>query len=100
MPVAESAAWTISARGIIPLVANKGELQAMAEEWFAEQLAPKSAAALRHAAAAARLGLVAHVRKLLPELERLYLEDLMRTHDAVEGIDAFLAKRAPSWTDR
>jgi len=32
--------------------------------------------------------------------ERMYLEDLMRTHDAREGIEAFLAKRAPRWKDR
>jgi cyclohexa-1,5-dienecarbonyl-CoA hydratase len=37
---------------------------------------------------------------VLPKLERLYLEDLMRTHDAVEGIDAFMTKRTPRWTDR
>ena len=30
-------------------------------------------------------------------LERLYLGDLMRTADAVEGIRAFLEKRRPEW---
>jgi cyclohexa-1,5-dienecarbonyl-CoA hydratase len=90
----------LEARGLVPLVADQGSLERVVDEWFAEHLAPKSAAALRHAAAAARMGLVAHVRDLLPQLERLYLEDLMRTHDAVEGIDAFLAKRTPTWTDR
>ena len=88
------------ARGVIPLVAGKGLLQAAADDWFATHLAPKSAAALRHAAAAARMGLVAHVRDVLPKLERLYLDDLMGTQDAVEGIEAFLARRPPSWTDR
>ena len=39
------------------------------------------------------------MRTLLPAVEQLYLEDLMRTHDAVEGIDAFLQKRAPKWND-
>jgi enoyl-CoA hydratase/carnithine racemase len=34
---------------------------------------------------------------VLPKLERLYLDDLMRTHDAAEGIDAFLARRPPVW---
>ena len=43
---------------------------------------------------------MAHVREVLPRLERLYLDDLMRTHDAIEGIDAFMAKRTPAWTDR
>ena len=69
--------------------------------WFARHLAPKSAAALRHAAAAARDACSSpSARAALPELERLYLDDLMRTHDAVEGIDAFLEKRPPIWKDR
>jgi len=63
-------------------------------------LAGKSAAALHHATAAARLGLRRHVDAVLPELERLYLTELMSTHDAAEGIAAFLEKRAPKWTDR
>ncbi len=33
----------------------------------------------------------------LPELEQLYLRDLMTTADAEEGIRAFLEKRAPRW---
>jgi cyclohexa-1,5-dienecarbonyl-CoA hydratase len=60
----------------------------------------KSAAALRHATAAARAGLAAHLHTVLPGLERLYLDQLMRTQDAVEGIAAFLGKRKPAWTDR
>jgi cyclohexa-1,5-dienecarbonyl-CoA hydratase len=93
-------AGLLQARGIIPFVASKGNLRSAVDDWFERQLAAKSAVALRHAAVAARMGLVAHVRNLLPQLERLYLEDLMRTHDAVEGIDAFIARRTPSWTDR
>ena len=68
--------------------------------WFARYRAPKSAVAIRYAAAAARHGLLAHVRTTLPELERLYLDELMHTHDAVEGIAAFMARRTPVWTDR
>ena len=93
-------AGLLHARGLIALVAGQGFLKEAAEEWFTTHFAPKSAAGLRHAAAAARLGLLAHVREVLPQLERLYLDDLMRTEDAVEGIAAFMAKRAPSWTDR
>jgi cyclohexa-1,5-dienecarbonyl-CoA hydratase len=94
----DAAIW--QSRGLVSILAPSGKLQTAADEWFANHLAAKSAAALRHAAAAARMGLAAHVRHLLPKLEQLYLKDLMRTQDAVEGIDAFLAKRAPSWTDR
>lgn len=93
-----AAAW--QAQGLLELVSPSGGIQAAADEWFATHLAPRSAAALRHAAAAARTGLVGHVREVLPRLEQLYLEDLMRTHDASEGVAAFLEKRSPSWMDR
>jgi enoyl-CoA hydratase/carnithine racemase len=35
----------------------------------------------------------------LPELERLYVDGLMRTADAVEGVRAFLEKRPPVWVN-
>jgi cyclohexa-1,5-dienecarbonyl-CoA hydratase len=34
---------------------------------------------------------------LLADLERQYLDRLMRTHDASEGIAAFMERRAPHW---
>ena len=86
--------------GLLELVTPRERLDREVDDWFSRHLAPKSAAALRHAAIAARIGLVAHMRSILPELERLYLDDLMRTHDAVEGIDAFLQKRPPNWQNR
>jgi len=85
--------------GLVAFVAPAMELENKVERWFSTHLAPKSAAAVRHAAAAARLGLVEHVRATLPKLERLYLDDLMRTHDAAEGVQAFMDKRQPVWTD-
>jgi len=85
--------------GLIDLLAHPGELDGAVDHWFSVHLAPRSATALRYAAAAARAGLQAHVRATLPVLERLYLDDLMRTHDAGEGIAAFLAKRKPVWND-
>lgn len=35
--------------------------------------------------------------KQLEEVERVYLSELMQTHDAQEGIRAFLEKRKPAW---
>jgi cyclohexa-1,5-dienecarbonyl-CoA hydratase len=85
--------------GLVELVSSGANLAADVDAWFNEHLAPRSAAALRHATAAARLGLQAHVREVLPRLEGLYLNELMRTEDASEGVAAFLEKRAPQWTD-
>jgi len=40
------------------------------------------------------------LRERLAEVERLYLDRLMKTHDANEGLAAFLAKRPPNWEHR
>jgi cyclohexa-1,5-dienecarbonyl-CoA hydratase len=93
-----AAAWQDA--GLVHSTAPAADLSTLVDEWFAISLAPHSAAALRHAAAAVRATLAARVRETLPQLERLYLDELMRTHDAVEGIEAFMAKRPPRWTNR
>jgi cyclohexa-1,5-dienecarbonyl-CoA hydratase len=38
-----------------------------------------------------------HFDKGLARAEKIYLEELMKTEDAREGIQAFLEKRAPGW---
>lgn len=86
--------------GLVSVLSPPEKLAAEVDAWFAQHLAPRSAATLRHAALAARTDLAARVAQTLPLLERLYLDDLMRTQDAVEGIDAFINKRQPSWRDR
>jgi cyclohexa-1,5-dienecarbonyl-CoA hydratase len=85
--------------GIIELTAPAQELMHAVDHWFDLNLAPRSAAALRCTALANRLALTKHVDALLPELERFYLETLMQTRDAVEGIAAFIEKRAPVWSN-
>lgn len=71
-----------------------------AEDWLARAILPKSAAALRRAVRAARASWSAAFLRDLAAVERLYLDDLMKTWDAREGIEAFLAKRKPVWRDR
>ncbi len=36
----------------------------------------------------------------LPRMESLYLKELMESHDANEGIGAFLEKRKPEWKNQ
>ena len=41
-----------------------------------------------------------HFDKGLARAEKIYLEELMRTSDAQEGVRAFMEKRAPRWTGK
>ena len=84
--------------GLVNAVAADPEAAALA--WFDATIAKHSAAALRFATAAARLDLVARVRGKLAAVEDLYLTGLMRTADAVEGLNAFIEKRPARWEDR
>jgi cyclohexa-1,5-dienecarbonyl-CoA hydratase len=84
--------------GLVQAVADDPEAAALA--WFDEHLARRSASSLRLAVEASRLDLVERVRRKLAAVEELYLSRLMATRDAVEGLTAFLEKRAPRWEDR
>ncbi len=83
--------------GLVDEIAPDPEQRAL--EWFRQHLAPHSAASLRRAVSAVRRGFLERFDREIDELEAIYLGDLMRTHDAVEGIEAFLAKRPPAWRD-
>jgi cyclohexa-1,5-dienecarbonyl-CoA hydratase len=70
---------------------------ALALDYFAKNLADKSAASLALAVRAAREPFAELARARLDDVEALYLEKLMATRDANEGLAAFLEKRAPHW---
>jgi cyclohexa-1,5-dienecarbonyl-CoA hydratase len=80
---------------LVQTVADDPEAAALA--YFDTHLASKSAAALACALAAARGPLIRNLRARLQELETLYLDRLMKTRDANEGLVAFLARRTPNW---
>ncbi|MBL6974899.1 MAG: enoyl-CoA hydratase/isomerase family protein [Deltaproteobacteria bacterium] len=65
--------------------------------WVEKEVIPRSAASLRFANRASQRAL----RRLWDEdigaVEKMYLEELMKTPDANEGIGAFLEKRRPRW---
>ena len=86
------------ALGLVAEVADDPAAAALA--YFDAQLADKSAAALGYALRAARGAMLPAVKRRLAEVEKLYLEGLMQTHDANEGLAAFMEKRAPKWQNR
>jgi cyclohexa-1,5-dienecarbonyl-CoA hydratase len=59
-----------------------------------------SAAALAHAKRALYSWDAAHFEKGLARAESIYLKDLIHTHDAQEGIRAWMEKRKPIWTGK
>jgi len=86
------------AMGIAHEAAADPEHAALA--YFEEHLKPKSASSLRYAVKAARLDYVVRVKEKIRAVERLYLDELMTTHDAVAGLEAFIAKGSPQWQHR
>ena len=76
-----------------------GDPIAAAMDYARQHLLPRSASSLRIAARALRLDIAQRLDQQLPAVERLYLADLMATHDASEGIRSFMEKRAPIWKD-
>jgi cyclohexa-1,5-dienecarbonyl-CoA hydratase len=84
--------------GVANAVADEPEAAALA--WFDAGPAKHSASSLRFAVKAARLGMNERVKAKIAAVEDLYLNGLMATHDAVEGLNAFVEKRAALWEDR
>ena len=84
--------------GIVNAVTEDPE--AWWRQLFDDQLAKTSAAALRMADRAARSDLLRQIDEHLPRLESLFVDELMKTHDANEGIAAFMERRAPKYQDR
>src|SRR5438093_1553031 len=75
------------------------DLEAATADWVS-RLAAKSGSVLALARRAVRQGARGTLPKALARTERLYLEEVTRTRDSEEGVEAFLEKRRPRWTDR
>jgi len=81
--------------GLVDEVSDKPVNAALA--WIDRNIIGKSASSLRYAVTAARSDYIERIRAKLEAVENLYLNELMKTRDSVEGLNAFLEKRKPVW---
>jgi cyclohexa-1,5-dienecarbonyl-CoA hydratase len=86
------------ALGLADECAPAAAVEARALLW-AERYRELSGTALRFATRASRTAWDEALGARLARLEQLYLGELMATHDAREGIAAFLDRRPPRWSD-
>ena len=92
-------AQTAATLGLVNAVFPVADFAARADEWL-QRLWRQSASSLRLTKKAFRLAQSADFDERLANVERLYLEELMKTDDATEGLNAFLEKRKPAWKGR
>jgi cyclohexa-1,5-dienecarbonyl-CoA hydratase len=64
---------------------------------FIERFTKLSGVVLKMAKEAVLAGLNDDMDKGLKAIEKIYVAQLMKTHDANEGLKAFLEKRKPTW---
>jgi len=69
-------------------------------DYYDDCFAKLSASSLRFAVRASRSGLVERLKPKFEALEKLYLKEMMKTRDAVEGLNAFLEKRSAKWENK
>jgi cyclohexa-1,5-dienecarbonyl-CoA hydratase len=68
-----------------------------AVDTYVDKLLTKSSAVLALAKRALREGAGHNFERALDRSQELYLHELVKTEDMVEGMNAFLEKRSPSW---
>ncbi len=98
----EAPAEALARTGFVTELAAEGaDAEAALMLWYREKLGGLSAFALRQATGAARsgAGLDASLGDRLAAQERRYREQVLESRDGNEGIEAFLARRAPVWED-
>ncbi len=84
--------------GLVEAISDEPVEAAMA--YLREHILPHSGSSLRHAVRAVRLGLRERFLIDVDRAEKLYLDQLQATEDAVEGISAFVDRRTPTWKHR
>ena len=82
---------------VTALFLDRDAMMSGVDEWLTKHILSKSAAALRFAVRAARHRFHMLLSEQFGAIEALYVNQLMATHDANEGIASFLERRKPVW---
>lgn len=82
--------------GLVNTVVKDEDLEKETDA-FVKPYLKLSAEVLRQAKKAVTAGLRDDFEPSLKAIEDIYLDELMKTHDAQEGLKAFLEKRKPVW---
>jgi cyclohexa-1,5-dienecarbonyl-CoA hydratase len=85
--------------GLVNYVVAPAELEAKGQEILA-RLRDLSAPALELTRRALDISREERLEVVLARVENLYLNELMKTEDANEGVNAFMEKRKPVWRNR
>lgn len=95
---ARVSAHEMHAAGLVSRVAPRARFASAVAETV-EQYSAMSRVVASHVKRACRIG-AGEVGAALRQVEALYLNSLMKSKDADEGLRAFLEKRAPRWKDQ
>lgn len=85
--------------GLVNAVVPPEDLDAEAEQ-FIGKFTKMSGVVMKHTREAALIGLQEEEGQALSRIEELYLNRLMQTQDANEGLKAFMEKRKPEWQEK
>jgi cyclohexa-1,5-dienecarbonyl-CoA hydratase len=80
---------------VVPLASFDSELQS-----FIQPFTELSLVGLKYSKKGISLGLETNFLEGLEKIEKIYLEELMTSKDAHEGLKAFIEKRKPLWKNR
>jgi cyclohexa-1,5-dienecarbonyl-CoA hydratase len=83
--------------GLVQMIAPAGNLLGSASDWFDSYLGPRSEVIVGPAARATRQVFISAAEAAILDAEKTYLDEVLPTNDAREGVRAFMEKRAPRW---
>jgi len=86
--------------GLVNRILPVENFEAEAEKFITEKLANNSAVVLQLTKRAFIEGATQNYGEAIKKIEDIYLNELMKTSDANEGLSAFLEKRQPVWKNK